>query len=72
LVPAAVVGPVGVVVVEVGVEVCAESGDGRLDVGDEGGLPAFLEDDALDAFDAPMFVKRPWRVVAFGWLGVVF
>jgi hypothetical protein len=47
-----------VVVVEVVVEVAAETGDGGGDIVEQGGLVALLEQGPLGSLDAPMSVKR--------------
>jgi hypothetical protein len=44
------VGSVPVVVIDVEVEVGSESGDGRLDVADQGGLVELFEEGSLDPF----------------------
>ena len=54
MVPFAVVASLVVVVVNVGVEVSAEAGDGGFDISNQGGLVTLLEDGPLHSFDFPV------------------
>ena len=54
MVPSAGVGSVGVVVVQVLVEVTSQSGDFGCEVASEGGFPALFEDGEVDSFYAPV------------------